>query len=106
MGCSRRINLLFSQRETTGINFEQCIVFYLLIVLAAVFVFAVPRPKLEKPQGYAAVDIHLHAISSYDNIAPIRASLKSHLSQGFAAFFNTEHNPNAGFCDVSKERVL
>lgn len=63
MGYSRRVNLLFSQRETTETNFKQCILF-----------------ADGSCKGCVAVGIHLHTISSHDNVAPAGVSLKAHLS--------------------------
>jgi hypothetical protein len=84
-------------------NVKQTLVnmFYSVMVLFTMFSFAalipIPGPKLEKPQGYIAVDTHSHTLRSHDNVAPESISLKAHLWQGFDAFFNTEHNHSKGF---------
>ncbi|MCA6069740.1 MAG: hypothetical protein LE180_01245 [Endomicrobium sp.] len=75
--------------------------FYLLMILFTIF-FAValvpiPGPKLEKPEGYIAIDTHSHTLRSHDNVAPAYISLKAHLWQGFDVFFNTEHGHTKGF---------
>jgi hypothetical protein len=89
MGYSRRVNLLFSQRETTETNFKQCILF-----------------ADDSCKGYVAVGIHSHTISSHDNVASAGVSLKAHLSQGFDVFSSVEHNPNPRLCNVSKRHIL
>jgi hypothetical protein len=82
-------------------------IFYSLMIVVTVFSFVVlipvPGPKLEKPQGYIAVDIHSHTVSSGDNVAPAQISVKAHLWAGFDGFFNTEHNHTQGFALFPKD---
>ncbi|GHT51899.1 hypothetical protein AGMMS49990_07220 [Endomicrobiia bacterium] len=96
-----------------GVVFVYCLIYkksvkqmlvnmaYSVMILFTVFSFValipIPGPKLEKPKGYIAVDIHSHTLRSHDNVAPESISLKAHLWQGFDAFFNTEHNHSKGF---------
>jgi predicted metal-dependent phosphoesterase TrpH len=75
--------------------------FYALLLLLTVFLFVVllplPGPKLLKPQGYVAADVHSHTVNSHDNISTPLSNLNFHLSQGFDSFFITEHNHTEGF---------
>ncbi|MDR3256395.1 MAG: hypothetical protein LBT18_01885 [Endomicrobium sp.] len=84
-------------------------IFYSLMLLATIFSFTIlipiAGPRLEKPKDYIAIDIHSHTISSHDNIAPARISLKAHIWQGFDAFFNTEHNQTQGFTMFPKDTL-
>jgi hypothetical protein len=75
--------------------------FYSLILLLTVFMLVVllplPGPKLLKPRGYAAIDVHSHTVNSHDNISTPLSNLEFHLSQGYDSFFITEHNHSEGF---------
>ena len=74
---------------------------YTFMLLATLFVFVallpLPGPKLHKPQGYIAVDLHSHTISSHDNVSTAASSLKFHKYNGYDSFFVTEHNHTKGF---------
>ena len=84
--------------------------FYSLILLITIFIFAVllplPGPKLIKPQGYIAADIHSHTVSSHDNISTSLSNLKFHLTQGYDSFFITEHNHTEGFKKFPRKEQL
>jgi hypothetical protein len=96
-------------------NIKQIVnnLFYSLMILFTLFSFValipMPGPKLEKPQGFVAVDAHSHTLRSHDNVAPACISLKAHIWQGFDAFFNTEHNQTKGFSlfpDNAKYKIV
>jgi hypothetical protein len=76
-------------------------VFYVSMIFTTIFSFIalipIPGPKLKKPQGYSAVDIHSHTLRSHDSVVSAKVSLKAHSWQGFDIFFNTEHNHTKGF---------
>ncbi|MCL2335771.1 MAG: hypothetical protein FWC57_06875 [Endomicrobia bacterium] len=70
---------------------------FLATLFAAAALLPLPGPKLIKPQGYIAVDLHSHTIASHDNISDAQSSLRFHALEGFDAFFDTEHNHTKGF---------
>ncbi|MDR1696151.1 MAG: hypothetical protein LBR69_05940 [Endomicrobium sp.] len=76
-------------------------IFYALMLFASLMVFAVlvplPGPKLVKPEGYVAADIHSHTMVSHDSSSPASSSLRFHEIQGYDFFFDTEHNHTKGF---------
>ena len=78
-----------------------CGIFYALMLLITLFLFAVlaplPGPKLNKPDGYIAVDLHSHTVYSHDNLSKPRSNLRFHRLHGYDAFFVTEHNHTGGF---------
>ncbi len=80
---------------------------YGLVFLATFFVFVafipLPGPKLNKPEGYVAADIHSHTVNSHDNISLPCSNLKFHRLQGFDFFFITEHNHTKGFNKFPEE---
>ena len=84
--------------------------FYSLILLITLFIFIVllplPGPKLIKPQGYVAIDVHSHTVNSHDAISTPLSNFEFHLTQGYDSFFITEHNHSEGFKKfLQKERL-
>ena len=76
-------------------------IIYAVMLFATVSVLVVliplPGPKLVKPEGYVAADIHSHTFFSHDAIGTPVSNLKFHELQGFDFFFITEHNHTKGF---------
>jgi hypothetical protein len=76
-------------------------ILYALMILVTIFLFValvpIPGPKLNKPQGYIAVDLHSHTIFSHDNFSKPSSSLRFHNMHGYDYFFVTEHNHTKGF---------
>ncbi|MCL2390205.1 MAG: hypothetical protein FWD54_06280 [Endomicrobia bacterium] len=76
-------------------------ILYAFMLFATVLLFTVliplPGPKLIKPEGYVAADIHSHTMVSHDATGSAASNLKFHELQGFDFFFITEHNHTKGF---------
>ncbi|MCL2144606.1 MAG: hypothetical protein FWH43_03825 [Endomicrobia bacterium] len=87
------------RRRTMGQTFSR--IFYAVMILVSVFLFTVlvpvPGPKLNKPEGFIAADLHSHTVYSHDNLSVPQSSLRFHKSQGYDSFFITEHNHTKGF---------
>jgi len=94
-------SVLYSLLKRTGVKRLLINAAYSLLTLATVFVAVVllplPGPKLIKPQGYMAADLHSHTINSHDAVSSPESCIRFHELQGFDAFFNTEHNHTRGF---------
>jgi hypothetical protein len=80
-------------------------VFYILIAFASlaafVALFPLPGPKLIKPQGYIAVDLHSHSRFSHDGVSTEKSSFKFHSLSGYDIFFITEHQNTKSFKNFS-----
>jgi len=75
--------------------------FYALLSLCVLFIFCalapIPGPKLIKPQGYTAIDIHSHSRYSHDNVSTEKLNIKFHKWAGYDSYFISEHNNTDSF---------
>jgi hypothetical protein len=69
-----------------------CLSFVVFAILAPM-----PAPHLNKPDGYATVDLHSHTHFSHDGVVSPAQSVAYHRALGFDAFFATEHGHTASF---------
>ncbi|MCR4662304.1 MAG: hypothetical protein K5622_00260 [Endomicrobiaceae bacterium] len=77
--------------------------FFFVSLCCAVILLPVIGPKITRIDGYKAVDIHSHTISSRDNISSVLSSINFHNKHGFSDFFITEHDNTNGYKTVPEE---
>lgn len=76
-------------------------VFYGLLFITSLFIMTailpLEGPKLIKPAGYIAVDVHSHSLYSHDGVATTASNLRFHKAHGYDSFFITEHQISSSF---------
>ena len=92
------------RKRNIGQTFSR--IFYAVMILISVFLFVIlvplPGPKLNKPEGFIAADIHSHTIYSHDNLSKPSSNLRFHKVHGYDSFFITEHNHTDSFDKFSE----
>ena len=92
------------RKKTIGQAFSR--VFYAVMILVSIFLFValvpLPGPKLNKPEGFIAVDLHSHTIYSHDGLSKPLSNLRFHEMQGYDSFFITEHGHTKSFDKFSE----
>ena len=81
-------------------------VLFAWLVSVSFILFAIlaplPAPRLEKPAGYTAIDLHSHTHFSHDGVVSPAQSLVYHRDLGFDRFFVTEHGHTSSFAHFPK----
>ena len=71
--------------------------FFFISLCCSIIILPMIGPKITNIDGYKAVDIHSHTISSRDNISSISSSMNFHKNHGFTDYFITEHDNTNGY---------